>query len=86
MEGAARYDDDEGRHGQPPLLPHPGAVVRYVSRDEWELLKRHTADHLRDSGWPHRPAREPEPTAASPAPQPQTRQYFSGNYPGKISD
>jgi hypothetical protein len=60
--------------------------MRYVSRVEWELLKRHTADHLHASGWPHHSAGEPEPAAAPTAKRPETRQYFSGNYPGRIAD
>jgi hypothetical protein len=60
--------------------------VRFVSRDEWELMKLHTAEHLDDPTWPYGRRRQ-APAAVDVVPRaPQTIQYYSGNYPGKMAD
>jgi hypothetical protein len=60
--------------------------VRFVSRAEWELMKLHTAEHLNDPMWPYA-RRRTAPAAVETAPRPpQTIQYYSGNYPGKMAD
>jgi hypothetical protein len=60
--------------------------MRFVSRDEWELMKRHTSEHLHDQGWPRHPRRTAAPESPRTPTRPQTTQYFSGNYPGKTAD
>jgi len=62
--------------------------MRFVSQAEWELLKRHTAAHLREHPITHPVPAKTSTASADQTPAKETPQthYFSGNFPGQTGE